>query len=151
MSRTNKPIVYRTQTCNGEGNGNPLQYSCLEIPMDGRAQQAAVHGVSKSQTPLSDFTFTFMHWKRKWQPTPVFLPGESQGWRLFVKKILKISLCHTHKSVAFLYTSNEQSEKEIFRKTSLFAIARTKVKYFTDKAKGLYTENYKALLKEIET
>ena len=28
---------------------------------------------------LSDFTFTFMHWKRKWQPTPVFLPGESQG------------------------------------------------------------------------
>ena len=27
-----------------------------------------------------DFTFTFMHWRRKWQPTPVFLPGESQGW-----------------------------------------------------------------------
>ena len=33
----------------------------------------------KSQTRLSDFTFTFMHWRRKWQPTPVFLPGESQG------------------------------------------------------------------------
>ena len=32
-----------------------------------------------SQTRLSDFTFTFMHWRRKWQPTPVFLPGESQG------------------------------------------------------------------------
>ena len=31
------------------------------------------------QTRLSDFTFTFMHWRRKWQPTPVFLPGESQG------------------------------------------------------------------------
>ena len=30
-------------------------------------------------TRLSDFTFTFMHWRRKWQPTPVFLPGESQG------------------------------------------------------------------------
>ena len=29
---------------------------------------------------LSDFTFTFLHWRRKWQPTPVFLPGESQGW-----------------------------------------------------------------------
>ena len=28
---------------------------------------------------LSDFTFTFLHWRRKWQPTPVFLPGESQG------------------------------------------------------------------------
>ena len=63
----------------GEGNGNPLQYSCLENPMDGGAWQATVHGVSKSQTRLSDFTFTFMHWRRRWQPTPVFLPGESQG------------------------------------------------------------------------
>ena len=48
--------------------------------MDGGAWQAAVHGVAKSQTWLSNFTFTFMHWRRKWQPTPVFLPGESQGW-----------------------------------------------------------------------
>ena len=43
----------------GEGNGNPLQYSCLENPMDGGAWWAAVHGVAKSQTRLSDFTFTF--------------------------------------------------------------------------------------------
>ena len=43
----------------GEGNGNPLQYSCLENPMDGGAWQAAVRGVTKSQTRLSDFTFTF--------------------------------------------------------------------------------------------
>ena len=42
-----------------EGNGTPLQYSCLENPMDGGAWQAAVHGVAKSQTRLSDFTFTF--------------------------------------------------------------------------------------------
>ena len=111
----------------GEGNGTPLQYSCLENPMDGGAWWTAVHGVSKSRTRLSDFTFTFhfhalekemathssvlawrilwtekpgrlqsmgslrvgrdwatsfftfMHWRRKWQPTPVFLPGESQG------------------------------------------------------------------------
>ena len=62
----------------GKGNGNPLQYSCLENPMDGGAWWAAVHGVTKSRTQLSDFTFT--HWRRKWQPTPVFLPGESQGW-----------------------------------------------------------------------
>ena len=43
----------------GEGNDNPLQYSCLENPMDGGAWWAAVHGVSKSRTQLSDFTFTF--------------------------------------------------------------------------------------------
>ena len=45
--------------CKGEGNGTPLQSSCLENPMDGGAWKAAVHGVSKSQTRLSDFTFTF--------------------------------------------------------------------------------------------
>ena len=65
----------------GEGTGTPLQYSCLETPMDGGAWWAADHGVAKSRTQLSDFTFIFtcMHWRRKWQPTPVFLPGESQG------------------------------------------------------------------------
>ena len=44
---------------NGEGNGTPLQYSCLENPMDGGAWWAAVHGVAKSWTQLSNFTFTF--------------------------------------------------------------------------------------------
>ena len=40
-------------------------------------------GSLKSRTRLSNFTFTFMHWGRKWQPTPVFLPGKSQGqWSL---------------------------------------------------------------------
>ena len=43
----------------GEGHGNPLQYSCLENPMDGEAWWATVHGVAKSWTRLSDFTFTF--------------------------------------------------------------------------------------------
>ena len=43
----------------GEGNGTPLQYSCLENPMDGGAWWVADHGVANSQTRLSDFTFTF--------------------------------------------------------------------------------------------
>ena len=43
----------------GEGNGTPLQYSCLENPMDGGAWWAAVHGVAEGRTRLSDFTFTF--------------------------------------------------------------------------------------------
>ena len=47
------------QLSTGESNGTPLQYSCLENPMDGGAWWAAVHGVTKSWTRLNDFTFTF--------------------------------------------------------------------------------------------
>ena len=73
-------------TC-GEGIGTPLWYSCLENPMDGGAY--SLHGGELQSTGLlrvghnwatSLSLFTFMHWRRKWQPTPVFLPGESQGW-----------------------------------------------------------------------
>ena len=65
----------------GEGNGTPLQYSCLENPMDRGAWWAAVHGVAKSRARLSDFNFTF-HFhalEKEMATTPVFLPGESQG------------------------------------------------------------------------
>ena len=65
-----------------EGNGTTLQYSCWKNPMDGGAQQAAVHEVAKSWIQLSNFTFIF-HFhalEKEWQPTPVFLPGESQEW-----------------------------------------------------------------------
>ena len=48
-----------TSGTHGEGNGTPLQYSCLENPKDGGAWKAAVHGVAKSQTRTSHFTFTF--------------------------------------------------------------------------------------------
>ena len=47
----------------GEGNGNPLQYPCLENPVDGGTWQATVHRVAKSRTRLSNFTFTF-HFQR---------------------------------------------------------------------------------------
>ena len=73
-------IIKKTRDNTREGNGTPLQYSCLESPMDGGAWKAAVHGVAKNRhdwvTSLS--LFTFVHWRRQWQPTPVFLPGESQ-------------------------------------------------------------------------
>ena len=48
-----------SKICSAQGNGTPLQYSRLENPTDGGAWWAAVHGVAKSQTRLSDFTFTF--------------------------------------------------------------------------------------------
>ena len=53
------PIFILYQWVTGEGNGTPLQYSCLENPMDGGAWWAVVHGVAKSRTRLSDFPFTF--------------------------------------------------------------------------------------------
>ena len=64
----------------GEGNGDPLQYPCLENPWvePGRLQSMGSRRVGHDwATSLS--LFPFMHWRRKWQPTPVFLPGESQG------------------------------------------------------------------------
>ena len=63
-----------------EGHGTPLQYSCLENPMDGGAWWTAVHAKGQTRLTVSSLSlFAFMHWRRKWQPTPVFLPGESQG------------------------------------------------------------------------
>ena len=66
MTRILKMEIFRESSywanllvCSREGNGTPLQYSCLENPMDGRAWWAAVHGVPKSRTRLSDFLLTF--------------------------------------------------------------------------------------------
>ena len=75
-------ICYPVRRMGGEGNGTPLQYSCLETPWTeepGRLQSMGLLRVGHDwATSLS--LFSFMHWRRKWQPTPVFLPGESQGW-----------------------------------------------------------------------
>ena len=76
-----KHILISFVLTSGVGNGNLLQYSCLENPMDGGACRLHSMGLLRVGhdwvTSLS--LFTFMHWRRKWQPTPVFLPGESQG------------------------------------------------------------------------
>ena len=99
---------------NGEGNGNPLQCSCLENPRDGRAWWATVYGVAQSWTRLKrlnsrssmymglprwlsgkesacqcrrcEFSpwFGKIFWRRKRQPTPIFLPRESHGQRSLV-------------------------------------------------------------------
>ena len=65
--------------CIGEGNGNPLQCSCLENPRDGGAWWAAVYGVAESRTRLSDFTFTFhFHALEKEMGTP----SSVLAWRI---------------------------------------------------------------------
>ena len=93
----------------GEGNGKPLQYSCLENPMDGGAWWATVHGVPTSRLRLSDFTFT--QWRSKWQPTPVFLPGESQGrWSL-------VGCCYgVAQSQTRLKRLSSSSSRDLFKK-----------------------------------
>ena len=73
------PELGDSQWIIGEGNGVPRQYCCLKNPMDGGAWWAAVHGVAKNDWATSLSFFAFMNWRRKWQPTPMFLPGESQG------------------------------------------------------------------------
>ena len=70
----------------GEGNGTPPQYSCWKIPWTEEPGRLQSMGSRRDRhnwaTSLS--LFIFMHWRRKWQPTPVFLPGESQGRRSLV-------------------------------------------------------------------
>ena len=59
-------LLYANEVTGGEGNRTPLQYSCLENPMDRGAWWAAVHGVARSWTRLTDFTFTF-HFSCIWE------------------------------------------------------------------------------------
>ena len=77
----------------GGQHGNPLQYSCLENPMDRGAWQATVHSVTKSQTQLkwlSMHVHAYLYiciyklLRRQWHPTPVLLPGKSHGQRSLV-------------------------------------------------------------------
>ena len=58
LDATERLHIHFSLSCIGEGNGSPLQCSCLENPMDRGAWWAAVHGVAKGQTQLSNFTFT---------------------------------------------------------------------------------------------
>ena len=72
-------------SCIGEGNGNPLQCSCLENPRDGGAWWAAIYGVTQSRTRLKQLSnSSSILQRRQWYPTPVLLPGKSHGWRSLV-------------------------------------------------------------------
>ena len=80
---TNQKINKEGSTYCQRRQWHPAKYSYLENPIDGGAWKATGHAVAKSQTQLSDFTFTF-HFhalEKEMATTSVFLPGESQGWR----------------------------------------------------------------------
>ena len=74
-------FIYTSGT--GEGNGTPLQYSCLENPIDRGAWQAAVHGIAKSWTGLSDFTFFLLQVPREFIPEKAMAPHSSTlAWKI---------------------------------------------------------------------
>ena len=92
----------------GEGNGTPLQYSCPENPTDGGAGKAAVHGVAKSQTQLSDFTFTLhalekemaahssvLAWRIPGTGEPGGLPSMGSRGRTRLKRLSSSRSLHT--------------------------------------------------------
>ena len=85
LGTTERLHFHFSLSCTGEGNGNPLQCSCLENPKDGGAWWAAVYGVAQSRTQLKWLSSSSSsRWRRQWQPTPVLLPGKSHGWRSLV-------------------------------------------------------------------
>ena len=114
LDTTERLYFHFSLSCTGEGNGKPLQCCCLENPRDGGAWWAAVYGVAQSRTRLKRLSSSSsllllglpwglsgknppasaeterlglkpwvrgIPWRRRWQPSPVFLPGESHGQR----------------------------------------------------------------------
>ena len=118
----NQLIAYSNRF--GEGNGTPLQCSCLENPMDGGAWWAAVHGVAESRTRLSDFTFTFHFHALEKAMAPHSsvlawrIPGTGEPGRLWSMGSLRVG----HHSATSLSLFNFHAlEKEMAAHSSVLA------------------------------
>ena len=84
LDTTERLHFHFSLSCTGEGNGNPLQCSCLENPRDGGAWWAAVYGVAQSWTRLKWLSSSYVYQGSQWHPTPVLLPGKSHGRRSLI-------------------------------------------------------------------
>ena len=107
-------ILYTVVCICGEGNGTPLQYFAWKIPWTekpGRLQSMGSRRVGHDwATSLS--LFTFMPWRRKWQPTPVFLPGESQGRGSLVAAVCGVTQSRTR--LKWLSSSSSMKKRRSF-------------------------------------
>ena len=109
-------------SCIGDGDGNPLQCSCLENPWDGEAWWAAVYGVSQSRTQvkrLSSSSYIFQ--RRQWHPIPVLLPGKSHGRRSLVGCSHEVAKSRTQLSNFTLTFHIHALEKEMATHSSILA------------------------------
>ena len=101
-----------------EGNGTPLRYSCLENPMEGAAWWAAVHGIARSRTRMSDFTFTFhfhalekemathssvLAWRIAWKEEPGGLPSMGSQSRTRLKRLSSRSMPYLPSHIIYSY------------------------------------------------
>ena len=119
----------------GEGNGTPLQYSCLENPIDGGPWQAAAHGVTKSRTRLSNFTFTlyFHALQKEMQPTPCSClenPRDGGAWWAAVYGVAqsRTRLKRLNSSSSSLITLLSSSSKTVKLSTAAVAGIRDESK-----------------------
>ena len=165
---TQKTFISTTHTCGG-GNGTPLHYFCLENPMDGGAWWATVHGVAKSRTWLSDFTFTFhFHALKKEMATHSSvlawrIPGTGESWWAAVYGVaqsrtrlqrLSSSSSSTHLilwfSISLPFPSAPKQRCELLdHRNCLFSLFRPQTHYFFDFHQRKTNLYWAIVLKEI--
>ena len=108
----------------GEGNGNPLQYSCLENSMDGGAWRATAHGVAKSQTWLSDFTFTSLSMKLRVPYDSIYISGympKGNENRILTRYM------HSHVYWGVVHNSQDTATTQVFiNKLKMWCIEKVK-------------------------
>ena len=124
-------------------HSSTLAWKISRMEEPGRLQSLGLLLVGHDWAALLSL-FTFMHWRRKWQPTPVFLPGESQGWRSLVGSHLwghteldmteatqrqqqNLTICKAFLKVLWRYLKNSSTQSVIpsflnFDKTKLWGL-----------------------------
>ena len=131
-----RDLAAAAEKWHGEGNGTPFQYSCLENPMDREAWWAAVHGVAKSRTQLSDFPFTFhFHSLEKEMATHSSIlawriPGTGGAWWAAVYEVAR-----SRTGLKWLSSSSSSSSREVTYVICIWERSRTRMQRINCRSK----------------